>query len=72
MMASSMLPSPEMLNTEVQIIKSPQVAERLVKDVPFPYRVNGKTPPNLSERAIVQDGRLMKAMLIATLEKIRM
>ena len=62
----SMLPSPEMLNTEVQIIKSPQVAERLVKDVPFPYRVNGKTPPNLSERAIVQDGRLMKAMLIAT------
>ena len=61
-----MLPSPEMLNTEVQIIKSPQVAERVVKDVPFPYRVNGKTPPNLSERAIVQDGRLMKAMLVAT------
>ena len=63
---SSMLPSPEMLNTEVQIIKSPQVAERVVKDVPFPYRVNGKTPPQLSERAIVQDGRLMKALLVAT------
>ena len=62
----SMLPSPEMLATEVQIIKSPQVAERLVKDVPFPYRLNGKTPPNLSERAIVQDGRLIKAMLVAT------
>ena len=61
-----MLPSPEMLNTEVQIIKSPQVAERVVKDVPFPYRVNGKTPPQLSERAIVQDGRLMKALLVAT------
>jgi Uncharacterized protein involved in exopolysaccharide biosynthesis len=28
---SSMLPSPEMLNTEVQIIKSPQVAERVVR-----------------------------------------
>src|SRR5580765_8521636 len=66
---SSMLPSPEMINTEVQIIKSPQVAERLVKDVPFPYRLNGKTPPQLSERAIVQDGRLMKAMLIATAGK---
>src|SRR5258705_3822826 len=62
----SMLPTPEMLNTEGQIIKSPQVAERLVKDVPFPYRVNGKTPPNLSERAIVQDGRLMKGLLVAT------
>ena len=61
-----MLPSPEMLNTEVQIIKSPQVAERVVKDVPFPYRMNGKTLPQLSERAIVQDGRLMKAMLVAT------
>ena len=63
---SSMLPAPEMINTEVQIIRSPQVAERLVKDVPFPYRVNGKTPPNLSERAIVQDSRLMKALLLAT------
>ncbi len=69
---SSMLPSPEMLNTEVQIIKSPQVAERVVKDVPFPYRLNGKTPPNLSERAIVQDGRLMKAMLVATPAENRM
>jgi uncharacterized protein involved in exopolysaccharide biosynthesis len=62
----SMLPTPEMLNTEVQIIKSPQVAQRVVKDVPFPFRVTGKTPPVLSEKTIVQDGRLMRALLAAT------
>jgi uncharacterized protein involved in exopolysaccharide biosynthesis len=62
----SMLPTPEMLNTEVQIIKSPQVAERVVKDVPFPFRVTGKVPPVLSEKTIVQDGRLMRALLAAT------
>jgi uncharacterized protein involved in exopolysaccharide biosynthesis len=61
-----MLPTPEMLNTEVQIIKSPQVAERVVKDVPFPFRVTGKVPPVLSEKTIVQDGRLMRALLAAT------
>jgi uncharacterized protein involved in exopolysaccharide biosynthesis len=64
--ALSMLPTPEMLNTEVQIIKSPQVAERVVKDVPFPFRMDGKKPPVLSEKTIVQDGRLMKAMLAPT------
>jgi len=61
----SMLPTPEMLNTEVQIIRSPQVAERVVKDVPFPFRTNGKGAPNLSEKTVIQDGRLMKALLAA-------
>lgn len=56
----SMLPTPEMLNTEVQIIRSLPVAERVAKDVPFPFRVTGKTPPVLSEKTIVQDGRLMR------------
>jgi uncharacterized protein involved in exopolysaccharide biosynthesis len=61
-----MYPTPEILNTEVQIIKSPELAERLAKDVPFPDRGDGKTPPVLSETQIKQDGRRMRGYLIPT------
>jgi uncharacterized protein involved in exopolysaccharide biosynthesis len=66
---SSILPTPELLNTEVQIIKSPQLAERLVKDVPFPYRLDANGRADLNERAIKQDGRFMKALLVPTPQK---
>jgi uncharacterized protein involved in exopolysaccharide biosynthesis len=62
----SMLPSPEVINTEVQIIKSQQLAERLAKDVPFPDRANGTTPPVLTEADIKQDGRRMRGYLVAS------
>src|SRR5215475_8539105 len=32
----SIFPSPDMINTEIQIIKSPELAERLAADMPFP------------------------------------
>ena len=37
----SLDPSPEMINTEIQIIKSPELAERLAADIPFPDDPNG-------------------------------
>ena len=62
----SMLPSPEILNTEIQIIRSPELAERLAKDVPFPDRVNGQTPRALTEAEIRQDGRRLGGLLRAS------
>ena len=35
------VPSPDMINTEIQIIKSPELAERLAADIPFPNDPNG-------------------------------
>src|SRR5262249_26359203 len=52
--AVSMEPSPEMINTEIQIIKSPELAERLAADIPFPEDPNGKSR---SEAEIRRDAR---------------
>jgi uncharacterized protein involved in exopolysaccharide biosynthesis len=62
--SGSLYLSPEIINTEIQIIKSPGLAERLVRDVPFPDKSNRKTPMTQSE--VVQDGRRMKGLLTAT------
>ncbi|MGE5302905.1 MAG: GumC family protein [Alphaproteobacteria bacterium] len=57
-------PSPEIINTEMQIIKSPELADRLVKDVPFPDTMRGKTPRTLTETEIVQEGRRMRGYIV--------
>src|SRR5574341_1212988 len=61
-----LLPTPEVINSEVEIIRSPQLVERLVGDVPFPDRGGGKTPPKLSKTEITQDARRMRGLLAAT------
>jgi polysaccharide biosynthesis protein PslE len=63
-----LLPSPEIINTEVQIIKSPQLAERLVKDVPFPDE-DGNVPPTISDEAAKHQARWMKSLIVATPDK---
>ncbi len=63
-----LLPSPEIINTEVQIIKSPQLAERLVKDVPFPDE-DGNIPQSISDEAAKHQARWMKSLIIATPDK---
>ena len=59
----NMAPSPEMINTEIQIIKSPELAERLAADIPFPDDPNGK---NRSEAEIRRDARRIRGLLTAT------
>ena len=66
--ALGLLPSPELMNTEVQIIKSPQLAERLVKDVPFPDE-RGNVPQALTESQVKSQGRWMKSLIVATPDK---
>jgi uncharacterized protein involved in exopolysaccharide biosynthesis len=39
--AVNIFPSPEMINSEIQIIKSRELRNRLVKEVPFPEKSNG-------------------------------
>ncbi len=56
-------PSPEIINTEMQIIKSPELAERLVREIPFPDTTRGKTPPALTEAQIQQEGRRMRSYI---------
>jgi uncharacterized protein involved in exopolysaccharide biosynthesis len=56
-------PSPEMINTEIQIIKSPELAERLSAEIPFPDDADGK---NRSEAEIRRDGKRIKGLLAAT------
>ena len=63
----SMAPSPEMINTEIQIIKSPELAERLAADIPFPDDPNGK---NRSEAEIRRDARGIRGLLTATPVKV--
>ena len=55
--------SPEMINTEIQIIKSPELAERLAAEIPFPDDPNGK---NRSEAEIRRDARGIRGLLTAT------
>src|SRR5262245_53934560 len=63
----SMFPSPEMINTEIQIIRSPELAERLAADIPFPDDTNGK---NRSEAEIRRDARGIRGLLAATPVKL--
>ena len=56
-------PSPEMINTEIQIIKSPELAERLAADIPFPDDTNGK---NRSEAEIRRDAGRIRGLITAT------
>jgi polysaccharide biosynthesis transport protein len=58
--------TPEIINTEIQIIKSPGLGERLAKDVPFPDGSDGKTQRTLTEQEIKRDGRRMRSLLTAT------
>jgi polysaccharide biosynthesis protein PslE len=66
--AIGLLPSAELMNTEVQIIQSPQLAERLVKDVPFPDK-DGNIPQTLTESQVKSQGRWMKSLIMATPDK---
>jgi len=59
-------PTPEVINSEVEIIRGPELVERLVRDVPFPERGSGKTPPTLTTSEITQDARRMRGLLAAT------
>jgi polysaccharide biosynthesis protein PslE len=61
-------PSPDIINTEVQIIQSPQLAERLVKDVPFPDE-DGNLPQTLTPAEIKSQARWMKSLIAATPDK---
>ncbi len=58
--------TPDVINTEIQIVKSPELAEHLAKDVPFPERTKGKNPPALTPEQIKQDGRRMKGLITAS------
>src|SRR5436309_5154633 len=64
--SGSLYLSPEIINTEIQIIKSPELAERLVRDVPFQDQAKGKTRRTLTEAEIRQDARRMRGLLVAT------
>jgi uncharacterized protein involved in exopolysaccharide biosynthesis len=59
----SLAPSPEMINTEIQIIKSPELAERLAAEIPFPDDTNGK---NRSEAQIRDDAEGIRGLLKAS------
>ena len=52
-----------MINTEIQIIKSPELAERLAAEIPFPDDPNGK---NRSEAQIRRDARGIRGLITAT------
>ena len=59
----NLAPSPEMINTEIQVIKSPELAERLAAEIPFPDDPNGK---NRSEAQIRGDARWIRGLIKAT------
>ena len=61
--SATMYPSPEVINTELQIIKSPELAEHLAADIPFPDDPNGK---NRSEAEIRRDAGRIRGLLTAT------
>src|SRR5262249_2969887 len=54
---------PDVINTELQIIKSPELAERLAADIPFPDDPNGK---NRSEAEIRRDAGRIRGLITAT------
>jgi len=59
----NLAPSPEMINTEIQIIQSPELAERLAAEIPFPDDPNGKSR---SEAQIRGDGQRVRGLIRAT------
>ena len=59
----NLAPSPDMIATEIQIIKSPELAERLAADIPFPDDTNGK---NRSEAQIRGDAGRIRGLIAAT------
>src|SRR5262249_52331545 len=65
--ATIMYLGPDVINTELQIIKSPELAERLAADIPFPDDPNGK---NRSEADIRRDARGIRGLLTATPVKL--
>ena len=58
----SLAPTPEMINTEIQIIQSPELAERLAAEIPFPDNPNGK---NRSEAQIRGDAGQIRGLIAA-------
>jgi polysaccharide biosynthesis protein PslE len=66
--ALTLFPTAEIINTEIEIIKSPQLAERLVRDVPFPDE-DGKVPQSLTEAEVKSQARWMKYLIQATPDK---
>ena len=61
--AIDLAPSPEMINTEIQIIQSPELAERLAAEIPFPDNANGK---NRSEAEIRGDAGRIRGLIRAS------
>jgi len=59
----NLAPSPEVINTEIQIIKSPELAERLAAEIPFPDDPNGSSR---SEAKIRGDARRVRGLITAT------
>jgi uncharacterized protein involved in exopolysaccharide biosynthesis len=58
----SMSPSPEVINTEIQIIKSPELAARLAREIPFP---DDSSDRKRGEADIESDGRRIRGYLRA-------
>jgi uncharacterized protein involved in exopolysaccharide biosynthesis len=61
--AIDLAPSPEMINTEIQIIQGPELAERLAAEIPFPDDPNGKSR---SEARIRGDGQRVRGLIKAS------
>jgi protein tyrosine kinase modulator len=59
----NLAPSPEMLNTEIQIIQSPELAQRLAAEIPFPNDPDGKSR---SDAQIRGDGQRVRGFIKAT------
>ena len=57
-------PSPETINTEMQIIKSPGLAERLAKEIRFPDDPKAKTSEPLTEAEIEGNARRIRGYLL--------
>jgi uncharacterized protein involved in exopolysaccharide biosynthesis len=58
-----LLPSPEVINNEIQIVRSPELAERLVTEIPFPDNPNNQ---HRSRADIENEGRRLRGYLKAT------
>ena len=61
----SVYPSPEMINSEIQIIKSRELSKRLIKEVPFPKENSGNTRegPWLLQAAPIRASNLIQISL---------
>jgi uncharacterized protein involved in exopolysaccharide biosynthesis len=59
----NLAPSPEMINTEIQIIQSPELSERLAAEIPFPDDPSAKSR---SAAQIRDDGQRVRGLIKAT------